>query len=81
MKFLYLRVCLIALCFSCFTAYKLHTKNQNYNDSTIETTLFLKVSDKRDILNNPNEFLTHTVLINSNLIYYFEKEVFFLVFC
>ena len=79
MKFFYFFiVCFFSVCLSFSYAYKLlNTPNNNdNNDAILESTLMIKVSDKRDIINNPSDFLTHAVLVNSNLIYYFEKEVF-----
>lgn len=78
MKFFYFIVCFFLVCLSFSYGYKFLNapNNNNNNDSILESTLMIKVSDKRDIMNNPIEFLTHAVLVNSNLIYYFEKEVF-----
>ena len=65
-----------------FSSFLNHESNQktlqfkSTDEEAIEINLFLKVSDKKDLMNNPSDFLSHTFFINPMMLYYFEKEVF-----
>lgn len=77
MKQIFLSILLLSLPLLTISVQTFLKKTIPHSISTMETRLLVKIYDKRDFTNSPNEFSTRTFIINPVLVYFFEREVIF----